>query len=172
MTSPRKSPLVRSLIAAGILFGAAAGQAGAATFNAPDTSVQMFRWKWNDIARECTNWLGPQGYGAVQVSPPQASASLGTWWDIYQPVNFTSLGSNMGTEAEFQSMITTCHAARVRVYADVVVNHMAAGAGTATNGSGLELRRAELPPTSAARTFILPATSRAATTARPATATA
>ncbi|MCE3605762.1 alpha amylase C-terminal domain-containing protein [Massilia sp. P8910] len=135
MTSPRKSPLVRSLIAAGILFGAAAGQAGAAAFNAPDTSVQMFRWKWNDIARECTNWLGPQGYGAVQVSPPQASASLGTWWDIYQPVNFTSLGSNMGTEAQFQSMITTCHAARVRVYADVVVNHMAAGAGSATNGS-------------------------------------
>jgi alpha-amylase len=133
MTSPRLSPLVRSLLAAGILLGAA--QAGAAGFNAPDTSVQMFRWKWNDIARECTNWLGPQGYGAVQVSPPQASASLGTWWDIYQPVNFTSLASNMGSEAEFRSMIESCHAAGVRVYADVVVNHMAAGAGNATNGS-------------------------------------
>ncbi|MCU6435709.1 alpha amylase C-terminal domain-containing protein [Undibacterium sp. Jales W-56] len=107
----------------------------AANFNAKDTSVQMFRWKWNDIAKECTDFLGPQGYGAVQVSPPHASASLNAWYDVYQPVNFTSLKSNMGTEAEFQSMINTCHAAKVRVYADVVVNHMAAGSGTATDGS-------------------------------------
>jgi alpha-amylase len=32
-------------------------------------------------------------------------------------------------------MINTCHAAGVRIYADAVINHMAAGAGTATNGS-------------------------------------
>jgi alpha-amylase len=126
--------LIKTLCAAGILGGAALAPAHAA-FNAPDTSVQMFRWKWNDIAKECTNWLGPQGFGAVQVSPPQASASLGAWWDVYQPVNFTSLKSNMGTEAEFQAMINTCHAAKVRVYADVVVNHLAAGSGTATDGS-------------------------------------
>ena len=137
MKAPSKRKLVRHLVAAGLMLGGFATQAHAqsAAFNPPDTSVQMFRWKWNDIARECTNWLGPQGYGAVQVSPPQASASLGTWWDIYQPVNFTSLNSNMGTEAQFQAMVNTCHAAKVRVYADVVVNHMAAGAGTATNGS-------------------------------------
>jgi len=126
--------IVKSLLAAGILAGAATGPAHAA-FNPADTSVQMFRWKWNDIAKECTNWLGPQGFGAVQVSPPQASASLGAWWDVYQPVNFVSLKSNMGTEAEFQAMVNTCHAAKVRVYVDVVVNHLAAGSGTATDGS-------------------------------------
>ncbi|NVM78441.1 alpha-amylase [Duganella sp. SG902] len=126
--------IMKSLLAAGILAGAATGPAHAA-FNPADTSVQMFRWKWNDIAKECTNWLGPQGFGAVQVSPPQASASLGAWWDVYQPVNFVSLKSNMGTEAEFQAMVNTCHAAKVRVYVDVVVNHLAAGAGTATDGS-------------------------------------
>src|SRR5690349_1589271 len=124
----------KTLLAAGILAGAAMAPAHAA-FNAADTSVQMFRWKWNDIAQECTNWLGPQGFGAVQVSPPQASASLGAWWDVYQPVNFTSLKSNMGTEAEFQAMINTCHTAKVRVYVDVVVNHLAAGSGTATDGT-------------------------------------
>jgi alpha-amylase len=121
------------LAAAALLCSALPGQA--VTFNAPDTSVQMFRWKWNDIAKECTNWLGPQGYGAVQVSPPHASASLNAWWDMYQPVNYVSLNSNMGTEAQFQAMINTCHAAKVRVYADVVINHMAAGSGTATDGS-------------------------------------
>ncbi|WP_343729564.1 carbohydrate-binding module family 20 domain-containing protein [Duganella sp.] len=125
---------IKFLFAAGILSGAAITPAHAA-FNPADTSVQMFRWKWNDIAKECTNWLGPQGFGAVQVSPPQASASLGAWWDVYQPVNFVSLKSNMGTEAEFQAMVNTCHAAKVRVYVDVVVNHLAAGAGTATDGS-------------------------------------
>jgi alpha-amylase len=109
----------------------------AADFNPADTSVQMFRWKWNDIAKECTNWLGPQGYGAVQISPPHASRKLDFWYDVYQAVNYTRLDSRMGTEAELQAMINTCHAAKVRIYADVVVNQMAdgAGTGTATDGS-------------------------------------
>ena len=126
--------LVSSLFAAGSLFIAVSAPAQAA-LNPSDTSVQMFRWKWNDIAKECTSYLGPQGYGAVQVSPPHAAANIGTWWDVYQPVNFTSLNSRMGTEAEFQSMINTCHAAGVRIYVDAVVNHLAAGSGTATNGN-------------------------------------
>ena len=134
MINSTQRSLMKSLCAAGLLSGLIAVPAHAA-LNAPDTSVQMFRWKWNDIAKECTNWLGPQGYGAVQVSPPTAAASLGTWWDVYQPVNFNSLKSNMGTEAEFQAMVNTCHAAKVRIYVDVVVNHVAAGAGTATDGS-------------------------------------
>ncbi|HJV63438.1 MAG TPA: hypothetical protein VJ743_20990, partial [Albitalea sp.] len=47
--------------------------AQAAGFNPRDTSVQLFEWSWNDIATECSQWLGPQGYGAVQISPPGAS---------------------------------------------------------------------------------------------------
>jgi alpha-amylase len=132
---PRTRPcLLAGLIAAALGSSMASAPAQAA-LNPADTSVQMFRWKWNDIAKECTNWLGPQGFGAVQISPPHAAASLGSWWDVYQPVNFSVLKSNMGTEAELQAMITTCHAAKVRVYADVVINHMAAGSGTATDGS-------------------------------------
>ncbi len=114
------------------LFGSAQA---ATTFNPADTSAQMFHWRWPDIATECTQWLGPNGYGGVQVSPPESSAKLGHWYDMYQPVNYTVLNSNMGTEAQFQSMINTCHAAHVRVYADVVANHMAGGSGTATDGS-------------------------------------
>ena len=126
--------LLSSLFAAGSVLAGIALPVQAA-FNPADTSVQMFRWKWNDIAKECTNWLGPQGYGAVQVSPPHAAANIGPWWDVYQPVNFASLNSKMGTEAEFQAMINTCHTAKVRVYVDTVVNHMASGSGTATNGN-------------------------------------
>lgn len=111
------------------------GSTHAAGFNPRDTSVQMFHWKWKDIAKECTNWLGPQGFGAVQISPPSAAQNGANWYDIYQPVDYTSFNSKMGNATEFQSMINTCHTAGVRIYADVVVNHLAAGSGTATNGA-------------------------------------
>ncbi|MFZ6749198.1 alpha-amylase family glycosyl hydrolase [Undibacterium sp. Ren11W] len=112
-----------------------APQAAAAGFNARDTSVQMFHWKWIDIAKECSSFLGPQGYGGVQISPPSAANRGSNWWDIYQPVDYTNFTSKMGNEAELKGMINSCHAAGVRVYADIVVNHMAAGSGTATNGA-------------------------------------
>lgn len=109
--------------------------AQAAVLNPRGTSVQMFHWKWKDIAKECTNWLGPQGYGAVQISPPTAAMNGVNWYDIYQPVDYTSFTSKMGNLTEFQSMITACHNAGVRVYVDVVANHLSAANGTATNGA-------------------------------------
>jgi alpha-amylase len=112
-----------------------AASAPAHAFNPRDTSVQMFHWKWTDIAKECSNFLGPQGYGGVQISPPSSANRGSNWWDIYQPVDYTNLTSKMGTGAELQSMINTCHAAGVRVYADIVVNHLAAGSGTSTAGA-------------------------------------
>ena len=135
MMTGKRSTHAKTMLAACVL--ACALQTIAApvqTFNPNDTSVQMFRWRWNDIAKECTHWLGPQGFGGVQISPPHAAANLGFWYDVYQPVSFTNLTSAMGTEAELQTMVNACHAAGVRVFADVVVNHMAIGAGTATNG--------------------------------------
>lgn len=33
------------------------------------TIVHLFEWTWPEIARECEEFLGPQGYGGVQVSP-------------------------------------------------------------------------------------------------------
>ncbi len=109
--------------------------APASALNAPDTSVTLFHWKWTDIAKECTNYLGPQGYGAVQISPPSSALQGTNWWDIYQPVDYTNLNSKMGTAAQLQAMINTCHAAGVRVYADAVLNHLAAGSGTSTAGA-------------------------------------
>lgn len=135
--STQKTTMQRAVAAAVLALGTMLvnAPAQAATFNARDSSVQMFHWKWTDIAKECTNFLGPQGYGGVQISPP-SSANLGVnWYDIYQPVDYTNFTSKMGTGTELQSMINTCHAAGVRVYADVVVNHLAAGSGTATNGA-------------------------------------
>jgi alpha-amylase len=100
-----------------------------AAATSPDVIVQMFSWPWTSIAAECTSVLGPDGYGAVQISPPQESVVLAAsgypWWQAYQPVAY-DLNSRFGTQAQLASMITACHAAGVKVYADVVPNHMTA----------------------------------------------
>ncbi|MEO5687967.1 MAG: carbohydrate-binding module family 20 domain-containing protein [Burkholderiaceae bacterium] len=124
---------LRASVLAASLAAVFAGPAFA--LNPRDTSVQMFEWSWNDLATECTQFLGPNGYGGVQISPPAAAKITGNWWDVYQQVNYVNLTSKMGTPAQLQSMINTCHAAGVRVYADIVVNQMAGDSGTATDGS-------------------------------------
>ncbi|KAF5379275.1 hypothetical protein D9757_010696 [Collybiopsis confluens] len=97
--------------------------------------VQMFEWTWNSIAAECTNFLGPAGYGYVQTSPPQEHISGTQWWTDYQPVSYT-LTSKRGNRAQFQSMIQACHDAGVLVIADTLFNHMTANAqGTGVAGS-------------------------------------
>jgi alpha-amylase len=124
---------------------AAGNVTGKATGNATDVGngnviVQMFDWPWTDIASECTNVLGPDGYGAVQISPPQESVVLAAddypWWQAYQPVAY-DLNSRFGTQAQLAAMIQTCHAAGIKVYADVVLQHMTAEAdgGVGDNGT-------------------------------------
>ena len=104
-----------------------------------DVFVHLFEWKWNDIAAECENVLGPAGFAAVQVSPPQEHAVIANssypWWQRYQPVSYSIERSRSGTAAEFASMVTRCGAAGVDVYVDAVINHMTAGAGTGSNGT-------------------------------------
>jgi alpha-amylase len=105
-----------------------------------DVIVQMFEWPWTAIAGECTNVLGPDGYGAVQISPPQEAIVLPgsgyPWWQAYQPVAY-DLNSRFGTQAQLASMISACHAAGIKVYADVVLNHMTGqgNGGTGDNGA-------------------------------------
>ena len=40
-----------------------------------DVIANLFEWNWTSVATECTNVLGPEGYGAVQVAPPEDSIS-------------------------------------------------------------------------------------------------
>jgi len=102
--------------------------------------VQLFEWKWTDIATECEQWLGPHGFAAVQVSPPQEHAEIDTaanhfpWWERYQAVSY-KIDSRSGTRAEFADMVSRCRAAGVEIYADVLLNHMAAGSGTGSAGT-------------------------------------
>lgn len=97
--------------------------------------VHLFEWKWTDIAQECENFLGPKGFAAVQVSPPQEHVQGSQWWTRYQPVSY-QIESRGGTRAQFQDMVNRCNAVGVDIYVDAVINHMSGvGSGTGVNGS-------------------------------------
>ncbi|KAF8632286.1 hypothetical protein AX17_004885 [Amanita inopinata Kibby_2008] len=116
--------------------------------------VQMFEWTWDSIASECTNFIGPAGYGFVQgtnflvnnarlfmssllpsVSPAQEHVQGTQWWTDYQPVSYI-LTSKRGNRSQYQNMISQCHAAGVRVIADTLFNHMSGmDSGTGVAGS-------------------------------------
>lgn len=104
---------------------------------AGDVFVHLFEWRWTDIATECESVLGPAGFEAVQVSPPQEHAVIAgaPWWQRYQPVSYSIDRSRSGTRAEFVAMVERCKAAGVDIYVDAVINHMTAGAGTGSNGT-------------------------------------
>ncbi len=94
--------------------------------------ANLFEWNWKSVGNECVSVLGPKGYAAVQVSPPQDSVSrqaidsttvLHPWWEVYQPVDY-NLTSRMGNEAQFKTMVQTCRGAGVKVIVDAVINHM------------------------------------------------
>ncbi|TLW93876.1 ATPase [Saccharomonospora piscinae] len=107
-----------------------------------DVIATLFQWNWDSVATACRDQLGPDGYGAVQVSPPSEHVVLGDqghpWWQDYQPVSYSLDRTRRGTRAEFAAMVQTCHDAGVQVYTDVVVNHMTGqeSCGTGSAGSG------------------------------------
>jgi pullulanase len=90
----------------------------------PETFVHLFEWSWDDIAHECTAFLGPKGFGAVQISPPNEHIQGDAWWTRYQPVSY-QIHSRSGGLTEFQRMVERCHGAGVKIYVDAVINHTA-----------------------------------------------
>lgn len=112
--------------------------------NRSDVQANLFEWNWSSVGRECTQVLGPAGYGGVQVAPPQDSVKrthlgdgsdtvLHPWWEVYQAVDY-NLTSRMGNEAQFKAMVATCRQAGVRVYVDTVINHMTGQGDTSYGG--------------------------------------
>ena len=110
----------------------------------PGVMANLWEWNWPSIARECTDHLGPAGYGGVQVAPPQDSVQrqhlgdgsdtvLHPWWEVYQAVDY-ALTSRMGDGPQFRSMVSTCRRAGVKVYVDAVINHTTGQGDTSYGG--------------------------------------
>jgi alpha-amylase len=89
--------------------------------------VHLFEWKFKDIAEEC-KFLGENGYGGVQVSPVSEAKvdDKHSWLLRYQPVSY-KIFSRSGTLDEFVNMVKSCMNHQIRVYVDVILNHMAEG---------------------------------------------
>lgn len=107
--------------------------------------VQLFEWPWVDVARECETVLGPGGFSAVQVSPPQEHLEWpgSPWWARYQPISY-KLESRSGEAKQFADMIKRCKVAGVDVYADAVINHMA-GMDSGSGSAGSTFRHKDYP---------------------------
>lgn len=114
---------------------------------AGNVSVHLFEWKWTDIAAECENVLGPAGFKAVQISPPQEHSIVPSfdWSERYQPVSYSVARSRSGTGAEFSAMIARCRAAGVDIIADAVINHMTNFPSPGVGSSGTSYTKYEYP---------------------------
>ncbi|KAM4806010.1 pancreatic alpha-amylase-like isoform X2 [Urocitellus parryii] len=100
--------------------------------------VHLFEWRWVDIAKECERYLAPNGFGGVQISPPNENIVVNNpsrpWWERYQPISY-KICTRSGNENEFRDMVTRCNNVGVRIYVDAVINHMCGeggGAGTSS----------------------------------------
>ncbi|MGW6208739.1 carbohydrate-binding module family 20 domain-containing protein [Streptomyces sp. NPDC055089] len=123
-----------ALIAGAAALVVPATNAQASAPGTKDVTAVLFEWKFDSVAKACTDSLGPAGYGFVQVSPPQEHIQGGQWWTSYQPVSYRIAG-RLGDRTSFANMVSTCHSAGVKVVADSVINHMSSGSGTGTGGS-------------------------------------
>jgi len=113
--------------------------------------VHLFEWKFADIARECENFLSPMGFCGVQTSPVHENAIIREswgrpWWERYQPISYV-LTSRSGNENQLRDMIRRCNNVGVRVYIDVILNHMSGVGrqGTGTGGSYFESSNGHFP---------------------------
>ncbi|XP_015122799.1 alpha-amylase 2 [Diachasma alloeum] len=102
-----------------------------------DVIVHLFEWKWNDIGDECERFLGPMGFGGVQVSPIQENVIIPKrpWWERYQPISYRFV-TRSGNETEFRDMVRRCNAVGVRIYVDALLNHVSADHNFEVNGTG------------------------------------
>ena len=59
---------------ASIALAVSTGTAYASPPSTKDVTAVLFEWSFASVAKECTNTLGPNGYGYVQVSPPATTS--------------------------------------------------------------------------------------------------
>ncbi|MDG6109792.1 alpha amylase C-terminal domain-containing protein [Dactylosporangium aurantiacum] len=142
-----KRPLLLTAVLALTAVGLSAPPA-AASGATRDVTAHLFQWQWRDVAHECRTTLGPAGYAAVQVTPPQEHVELPDqgypWWQAYQPVSY-KLDSRYGNTREFAGMVEACHRAGVEVYVDAVVNHMSGQTAGGTGSGGTRFGKYDYP---------------------------
>ncbi len=94
---------------------------------ATDVILHAFDWPYKEVAEKALQ-MSQLGYKAVLVSPPMKSLQheKGTaWWQRYQPQDYRIIDNQLGNTHDFKAMIECLQAVGIRLYIDVVFNHMA-----------------------------------------------
>jgi len=114
---------------------------------AGDVFVHLFEWPWPDVAAECENVLGPAGFKAVQISPPQEHSIVPShdWSERYQPVSYSVMRSRSGTGTEFTDMVNRCNAVGVGIIVDAVINHMTNFPSPGVGSNGTQYSKYDYP---------------------------
>ena len=92
-----------------------------------NVTLHTFNWKYADILANI-DAIQEAGYGAILIPPILYSYPEGDqWWQRYQPKDYRVLLSHLGGKKDLEQLIAACHAKtpKLRVYADLVINHMA-----------------------------------------------
>lgn len=89
--------------------------------------LHAFDWPYSKVTQNAHS-IAQMGYRSVLVSPPMKSFTHteGTkWWQRYQPQDYRLIDNQLGNTQSFSEMVKALEKQNVRVYADVVLNHMA-----------------------------------------------
>jgi alpha-amylase len=92
-----------------------------------DVILHAFNWKYSDVTARATA-IQNAGYKVVMVAPAYKSSGS-QWWARYQPQDQRLIEHPLGDTGTFKTMVTTLQQKGIRVYADVLLNHMANEAG-------------------------------------------
>ncbi|HMI85532.1 MAG TPA: alpha-amylase family glycosyl hydrolase, partial [Polyangiaceae bacterium] len=122
-----------------------------ASFPDETSGVMLQAFYWEPPAGTTSWWkmlegkvcdLRKSGITAIWIPPPTKGASSADMgygvFDRYDLGEYNQKGTmatRWGTRAELESMVAAMHAAGIRVYADVVMNHMMGGASESFNGT-------------------------------------
>ena len=85
--------------------------------------LQCFNWTLAQIKAELPN-IAAAGFTSVQTSPLQPHDGSSHWYWLYQPTKFT-VGNELGSYSDLQSLCTEAHKYGVKIIVDVVANHVA-----------------------------------------------
>ena len=121
MRIPRRTSSIRAtaapVLAALALAISAAGPARA------DVILHAFNWPYSTVEARAAQ-IQAAGHKAVMVAPAYRSEGS-AWWARYQPQDYRVIQGPLGDTDAFKRMVSALQTRGVRVYADVLLNHMA-----------------------------------------------
>lgn len=109
--------VARAFALAGVLAAALPSAAQA------EAVLHAFNWRYADVEARASE-IRELGYAAVLVSPPLKSQGT-QWWARYQPQDYRVIDSPLGDTGDFVRMSAALELRGLKLYADLVLNHMA-----------------------------------------------